>query len=72
MAGVPHKYAGLTVAQILRLKKASIRTAPLPPGSPTWAELDPLLWEQVDEAARQNRPGFRTVRKLLTDQRFDR
>jgi hypothetical protein len=67
-----HKYAGLRVSEILRLKKASIRTAPLPPGSPSWAELEPMMWETVDEKARQNEQGFRTVRKLLTDQRFDR
>ena len=67
-----HKYAGMRVVEILRLKKASVRAAPLPSGSPGWAEFDPMLWEQVDDGARQNRPGFRTVRKLLTDQRFDR
>jgi hypothetical protein len=67
-----HKYAGMRVVEILRLKKASVRSAPLPSGCPSWAELEPLFWEQIDDGARQNQPGFRTVRKLLTDQRFDR
>jgi hypothetical protein len=69
---MPHKYAGLRVADILQLKKGSVRTAPLPPGAPPWADLEAMAWEQVEESARRNEPGFKTVRKLLTDQRFDR
>lgn len=30
------------------------------------------LWEDVDAAAKANKPGFKTIRKLLTDGRFDR
>jgi hypothetical protein len=42
---MPHKYDGLRVWEILRTKKASIRTAPLPPGSPSWAEFEAMTWE---------------------------
>lgn len=67
-----HKYAGMWVRDILRLKLGSIRNAPLPEGSPDWSEVEAMTWEQVDEDAKANTPGFRTIRKLLTDQRFDR
>jgi hypothetical protein len=67
-----HKYAGMRVVDILRGKKASIRAAPLPPGSPSWSQLEAMIWEEIEAGAKQNLPGLRTVRKLLTDQRFDR
>lgn len=67
-----HKYAGMRVRDILRLKLGSIRNAPLPEGSPGWSEVEAMTWEQVDDEAKANTPGFRTIRKLLTDQRFDR
>jgi hypothetical protein len=66
------KYAGMSVVEVLRLKKGSIRTAPLPPNSPSWEDLSKLTWEEIDAGARQNKPGFKMVRKLLSDQRFDR
>jgi hypothetical protein len=69
---MPHKYAGLRVSEILRLKKGSVRQAPLPDGSPSWSEFEGMMWEEIEEGARQNLPGFKTVRKLLSDQRFDR
>jgi hypothetical protein len=31
-----------------------------------------MTWEQIEEGARANRPGFKVVRKLLTDKRFDK
>ena len=67
-----HKFSGMTVREILRGKKASVRDAALPAGSPGWDEFLVMTWEEVDEGARLNRPGFKTVRKLLRDQRFDR
>ena len=69
---MPHKYAGQRVVDILRIKKGSVRTAPLPAGSPTWQELERMMWEQIEDGARRNVQGFKTVRKLLSDQRFDR
>ena len=67
-----HRFAGLKVSMILREKKAGVRNAPLPPGCPTWREFESMTWEQIDEGAHDNQPGFKTVRKLLTDRRFDR
>jgi hypothetical protein len=67
-----HRYAGMRVRDILRLKKASVRLAPLPEGAPAWREVELMTWEDVDLAARRNQPGFRTIRKLLSDSRFDR
>jgi hypothetical protein len=66
-----HRFAGMRVREILRLKKGSIRTAPLPPGAPAWAEIEGMIWEEIDRAASDNQPGFK-IRKLLADQRFDR
>lgn len=66
------RFAGKLVKDILRFKKASVRQAPLPEGSPDWEGLEEMTWEQVDRAARENRPGFNTIRKLLADGRFDR
>ena len=67
-----HKYAGRTAADILRDKKLSVRKAPLPPGSPNWREIEALTWEEIEAAASNNQPGFKAIRKLLTDRRFDR
>ena len=67
-----HRFDGLRVSDILRTKKASVKNAPLPPGSPSWTEFELMTWDELESGARQNRPGFKTVRKLLSDQRFDR
>jgi hypothetical protein len=69
---MPHKFAGLRVSEILRTKKGSVRTAPLPVGSPSWSKFEAMMWEEIEDGAKRNLPGFRTVRKLLGDQRFDR
>ncbi len=66
------KYDGMTVRDILRLKKASIRSAPLPTGAPGWDSLLDWTWEQIQHEAKANTPGFKTIRKLLSDGRFDR
>jgi len=31
-----------------------------------------MTWEQIEAGARANSPGFKVVRKLLTDKRFDK
>ena len=69
---IPHEFAGQRVVDILRHKKASIKQARLPQGSPDWDEFSRMMWEQVEDGARANRPGFKVVRKLLTDKRFDK
>jgi len=67
-----HRFIGMSVRQILRLKKGSILNAPLPPDSPDWSKVEGMMWGEVEVAARNNEPGFKTIRKLLADRRFDR
>jgi len=31
-----------------------------------------MTWEQIESGAKVNRAGFKVVRKLLTDKRFDK
>ncbi|HEV3257475.1 MAG TPA: hypothetical protein VG013_11380 [Gemmataceae bacterium] len=64
--------AGKTVAEILKGKNASIKSAPLGQGSPSWDDIMPLTWEEIEEKAQAREPGFKTFRKLLTDGRFDK
>ena len=70
--GGGHKYAGKTVAEILKDKKASIKNAPLEPDAPTWQEILTKKWEEIDKAAKAGQPGYDTIRKLLTDGRFNK
>jgi hypothetical protein len=67
-----HRFAGLKVSDILKLKKGSIKQAQLPENAPTWDELNSTTWEQIETAAEANLPGYRTIRKLLSDKRFDK
>jgi hypothetical protein len=60
------------VAEILQQKRGRIKQAPLPNGSPSWDEFAEMTWEQIEEGATAGKPGFKVVRKLLTDKRFDR
>lgn len=62
----------LTVADILKKKKGSVKQARLPQGSPDWDEFSQMTWEEIEAGAKANQPGFKVVRKLLTDKRFDR
>ena len=64
--------ADLTVAEILRRKKASIRAAALPAGAPSWDDIQNERMSEIDRRARQNVPGYKTIKKLLSDRRFDR
>lgn len=61
-----------TVAQILRRKLGTIKQAPLPPGSPSWDDILHLTWAEVEAARNRGETGFKTIRKLLTDKRFDK
>jgi hypothetical protein len=60
------------VSEIIERKKGGIKQAKLPEGSPSWEEFSQMTWEQIQNGARDNRPGFKVVRKLLTDKRFNR
>ncbi|BAZ12592.1 hypothetical protein NIES4071_44230 [Calothrix sp. NIES-4071] len=68
----PHRFVGLKVSDILKLKKGSIKQAQLPENAPTWDELNNMTWEEIEAAAEVNIPGYRTIRKLLSDKRFDK
>lgn len=59
------------VEEILRQKRGQITRAQLPKGSPGWEEFRQMTWRQIEQGARMNKPGFKVVRKLLTDRRFD-
>jgi hypothetical protein len=69
---IAQDYVGQKVADILKRKKASIKQARLPQGSPDWDTFMEMAWEQIEVGARANRAGFKVVRKLLTDKRFDK
>ena len=69
---IAHKFSGQKVSEILRQKKGGIKQAPLPSGSPSWNEFSQMTWEQIEAGAGADKPGFKVVRKLLTDKRFDR
>jgi hypothetical protein len=66
------KNAGRPVAEILRDKRGSIKNAQLEDGSPSWADILHLTWEEVEERAKRCEPGFQTFKKLLKDKRFDK
>jgi hypothetical protein len=63
---------GKTVAEILRGKKASVKQAALPKGSPSWDDILSLPWEEIDKRAKQRKRGYRTIRKLLSDPEYDK
>lgn len=67
-----HKNAGKTVGEILVGKKGSVRSAPLEEGSSSWNEVEAMTWEEVVEKAAASLPGFKTIKKLLGDKRFDK
>lgn len=60
------------MSEILKVKKASIKQALLPEGSPNWDEFCEMFWEDIEAGVAANQPGFKVVRKLLTDNRFDK
>ena len=60
------------VRDILKGKRGSIKNAALPQGSPTWVDVQDLTWEEVEDGASQGKTGFRTIKKLLSDSRFDK
>jgi hypothetical protein len=71
-AGGSHKYAGKKVSDILKEKKGSVKDAPLEPGAPEWKDILNKTWDEIDRAAKADKPGYKTIRKLLTDRRFDK
>jgi hypothetical protein len=59
-------------SEILKNKKGSIKNAPLPPGSPSWESIMSKSWDEIEAGARSNTQGYREIKKLLTDGRFNR
>jgi hypothetical protein len=66
------KYSRRTVSDILKEKKGSIKNAPLEKGSPSWDEFSRMTWEDIEDGARSDKPGFRTVKKLLMKNEYNR
>lgn len=60
------------MSEILKLKKASIKQAPLPEGALSWDDFCEMFWEDIEAGIAANQPGFKVVRKLLSDRRFDK
>lgn len=60
------------MSEFLKGKKGSIKQAQLPASSPSWEEFSEMIWEEIERGAEENIPGFRMVRKLLSDRRFDK
>ena len=60
------------MSDILKGKKGSIKQAQLPEESQSWEEFSEMTWEQIEKGAEENIPGFKVVRKLLSDKRFDK
>jgi hypothetical protein len=69
---IVHKFSGQKVSDILKSKKGSIKQAQLPEFSPSWDEFSEMTWEQIEHGVEANIPGFKVVRKLLSDRRFDK
>jgi len=61
-----------TVSDVLKNKLGSIRRAPLPKGSPSWNDIADMNMSQIKAAADNNEPGFKTIFKLLNDNRFNK
>lgn len=38
----------------------------------SWDEFNEMTCEQIEDGAQANSPGFKVVRKLLSDQKFDK
>jgi hypothetical protein len=69
---MPRNYAGQTVAEILKSKKASIKNVALEPGSPAWDDVLDLTWEEIQERAKRRLPGYKTIKKLLGAREYDK
>jgi hypothetical protein len=64
--------AGKTVEKILTGKKASVKQVALPKGSPSWDDILGELWEGITRGAKRRHPGYKTIRKLLSDPEYDK
>jgi hypothetical protein len=58
------------VQDAIKRRRANIRNARLPQGSPSWDELMDKTWGEIVEGAKKRIPGYQVVKKLLIDSRF--
>jgi hypothetical protein len=65
-------HTGKTVKEILAGKKASVRDARLPAGSPSWDDILGLAWEEIVERAKRRLPGYKTIKKLLGSREYNK
>jgi tripartite motif-containing protein 71 len=64
--------ADIVASDVLKGKLGKITRAPLPPGSPAWADIANMTMAEIRVAAKANEPGFKVIYKLLNDSRFDK
>ncbi len=69
---IVHRFSKKRVIDILKQKKGSVKQAHLPEGSPSWDEINQMIWEEIESNANSNITGFKAIRKLLSDRRFDK
>lgn len=60
------------VRDILKRKKGAIKQAALEPGSPSWGDILDETWGEIKAKARRRVPGYKTLRKLLSDSEYNK
>ena len=55
----------ITVSDVLEGKLGKITRAPLPPGSPAWADIQDMSIADVRAAAKANEPGYKVIYRAL-------
>jgi len=60
----------ITVGDLLKQRKGSIKNAPLPKGSPSWDQIYNLTLREIEDSAKKGVTGYKTILKLLKDGRF--
>lgn len=69
LPGTEQRDLNAKVRDILKTRRASIRSKGLDPGAPGWDEINDLTLEDVLARYKRDPKRYRTIRKLLTDQR---
>ena len=64
-------FAGKTVKEILKGKRGCIKNAPLPKGAPSWDDILDMTLKEL-QSMLNNSDAWKTIKKLLTDKRFDK
>ncbi|MCL2451107.1 MAG: hypothetical protein FWD17_19345, partial [Polyangiaceae bacterium] len=68
----PNPIAGKTDEENRKGQKGSIKQAALEEGSPSWNDIQKETWESIEQKARADKPGYRTIRKLLTQKEYNK